>query len=330
MLVDRRSNEVPAVRRTSCIQAPCSRRLPASHLERCNDHSVALWCLSPAFLYFAWRGRPWVIALPTDTCKTRCVSFRLLCSRKHSPAEPLPCNWRSSYWTTPVLLFFIIFLVVWDFLEFPLDLRIQGFRDLGIFQDFPCNFYGLLRIHQLFLGFPRISKIFWGSVSGIQMFCAQLWGYGAEKAHTHLAHKQFLGHPGHRSSQPGTRRKKFMFLGFHTQHINFWTLANLPPPHPGGHRTKLFMVVCLFFSCPEKNCLDILIDFEATFPGGGGPKWHFSDFKLRFSSFGVPALCSRPGRLQFQMFCAQLWGSNFQNIRGFFCSISGSSVLGKL
>ena len=28
---------------------------------------------------------------------------------------------------------------------------------------------------------------------------------GAEKAHKHLAHKQFLGHPGHRSSRPGTR-----------------------------------------------------------------------------------------------------------------------------
>ena len=52
---------------------------------------------------------------------------------------------------------------------------------------------------------------------------------GREKAHKHLAHKQFLGHPGHRSSRPGTR---FLPAGDpdenvyvpwvpHTQHINF-------------------------------------------------------------------------------------------------------------
>ena len=41
-----------------------------------------------------------------------------------------------------------------------------------------------------------------------------------EKAHKHLAHKQFLGHPGHRSAQPGTWTKMFMFLARVLQHIN--------------------------------------------------------------------------------------------------------------
>ena len=89
---------------------------------------------------------------------------------------------------------------------------------------------------------------------------------GPEKAHKHLAHKQFLGHSGHRSSRPGTRSsrpdtrtKMFMFLGFRTQHINFWPLATgretpgdlvgrTPPPHPGSHRKNLFMFMCLFLS----------------------------------------------------------------------------------
>ena len=37
------------------------------------------------------------------------------------------------------------------------------------------------------------------------------------------------------SSRPGTRTKTFMFLGFRTQHINFWALATGPetPPPPG-------------------------------------------------------------------------------------------------
>ena len=30
----------------------------------------------------------------------------------------------------------------------------------------------------------------------------------------------------------------------------------------------------------------------------GGPKWHFSDFKLHFWGFGVPGLCRGAGRLQ--------------------------------
>ena len=94
-----------------------------------------------------------------------------------------------------------------------------------------------------------------------------------------MAHKQFLGHPGHRSSQPGTRillagctnppgrapgQKNFMLLGFRTQHINFRPLAtgretpghpigrplatrSGDPPHPGSHRKNLFMFMCLFF-----------------------------------------------------------------------------------
>ena len=41
----------------------------------------------------------------------------------------------------------------------------------------------------------------------------------------------------------------FMFLGFRTQHINIWPLANRSgdPPSPSSHRTKLFMFMCLFF-----------------------------------------------------------------------------------
>ena len=78
------------------------------------------------------------------------------------------------------------------------------------------------------------------------------------KAFANLAHKQFLGHPGHRSSRPGTGTKTFMFLGFRTQHINFWPLATgretpphpvgRPPPRPGSHRKDLFMFMCLFLS----------------------------------------------------------------------------------
>ena len=84
------------------------------------------------------------------------------------------------------------------------------------------------------------------------------WGCFIEKAHKHLAHKQFLGHPGHRSSRPGTRTKMFMLLGFCTKHINFWPLATgretpghpvgRPAPHPGSHRKNLFMFMCLFLS----------------------------------------------------------------------------------
>ena len=60
------------------------------------------------------------------------------------------------------------------------------------------------------------------------------------------------------SSRPGTRSSMFMFLGFHTQHINFWSLASgretpghpvgRPPPHSGSHRKNLFMFMCLFLS----------------------------------------------------------------------------------
>ena len=61
------------------------------------------------------------------------------------------------------------------------------------------------------------------------------------------------------SSRPGTRTKTFMFLGFRTQHINFWPLATgletpppppgrETPPRPGSHRKNLFMFMCLFLS----------------------------------------------------------------------------------
>ena len=52
-----------------------------------------------------------------------------------------------------------------------------------------------------------------------------------QEAHKHLTCRQFLGHPGHRSSG----RRCFMFLGFHTQHINVRPLATQtvdPPPPP--------------------------------------------------------------------------------------------------
>ena len=81
------------------------------------------------------------------------------------------------------------------------------------------------------------------------------WSAGPKKAHKHLAHEQFVGHPGHRSSRPGTRTKMFMFLGFRTQHINFWPLATgretpgrETPLHPGSHRKNLFMFMCLWLS----------------------------------------------------------------------------------
>ena len=60
------------------------------------------------------------------------------------------------------------------------------------------------------------------------------------------------------SSRPVTRTKTFMFLGFRTQHINFWPLATgreTPPPPsregpppPGQSPKNLFMFMCLFLS----------------------------------------------------------------------------------
>ena len=48
---------------------------------------------------------------------------------------------------------------------------------------------------------------------------------GTRKGTCTFSHKQFLGHPGHRSSWPGTRTEMFMFFRFRTQHINIWPLA---------------------------------------------------------------------------------------------------------
>ena len=60
------------------------------------------------------------------------------------------------------------------------------------------------------------------------------WEEGPEKAHQHLADKQFLGDPGHRSSRQGTRMKMFTFFGFCTQHIGRLTpghqVGRTPPP----------------------------------------------------------------------------------------------------
>ena len=91
-----------------------------------------------------------------------------------------------------------------------------------------------------------------------------------EKAHKHLAHKQFLGHPGHRSSRPGTR---FLPAGHpdenvcvpwvpHTAHKLLTpghrsTGRENPPPHPVGRPPsaravtgKICLCLCAF-SVPE-------------------------------------------------------------------------------
>ena len=87
------------------------------------------------------------------------------------------------------------------------------------------------------------------------------------KAHKHLAHKQFLGHPGHRSSRPGTR---FLPAGYpdenvyvpwvpHTAHklLTPGHRSGDTPPPPnrsgdpprlGSHRKNLFVFMCLFLS----------------------------------------------------------------------------------
>ena len=63
-----------------------------------------------------------------------------------------------------------------------------------------------------------------------------------------------------------------MFLGFRTQHINFWPLATgretpghpvgRPPPHPGSHRKNLFMFMCLFLSCPSSSVASVLSELK--------------------------------------------------------------------
>ena len=66
------------------------------------------------------------------------------------------------------------------------------------------------------------------------------WGYGiaffsgSEKAHKHLAHKQFLGHPGHRSSRPGTR---FLPAGCPDENVYVpWVPHTAHKLLPPGHR----------------------------------------------------------------------------------------------
>ena len=88
-------------------------------------------------------------------------------------------------------------------------------------------------------------------------------------AHKHLAHKQFLGHPGHRSSRPGTR---FLPARYPDENIYVpWvphTAHQLltpghrsgdpppppgretPPPRPGSHQGNLFVFMCLFLVLP--------------------------------------------------------------------------------
>ena len=95
------------------------------------------------------------------------------------------------------------------------------------------------------------------------------WIKGPEKAHKHLAHKQFLGHPGHRSSRPGTR---FLPAGYPDENVYVpWvphTAHKLltpghrsgeppPPPHPVGRPPparavtgKICLCLCAF-SFPE-------------------------------------------------------------------------------
>ena len=43
---------------------------------------------------------------------------------------------------------------------------------------------------------------------------------------------------------------------------------------------------------PKRASVTFSLSFGAISPGG--PKWHFSDFRMRFWGFGVPGLCSRP------------------------------------
>ena len=76
---------------------------------------------------------------------------------------------------------------------------------------------------------------------------------GPEKAHRHLVHKQFPGHPSHQSSQPGIWTKVFMCLNWvpHTANTHLKTgrpVRRHPPPQPMSHRITLLMFMCLFFS----------------------------------------------------------------------------------
>ena len=76
---------------------------------------------------------------------------------------------------------------------------------------------------------------------------------GARKAHKHLAHKQFLGHPGHRSSRPGARSSGRMpgqkCLYSHRSGDPWPPAGRETPGHPGSHR-KICLCLCAF-SFPE-------------------------------------------------------------------------------
>ena len=97
--------------------------------------------------------------------------------------------------------------------------------------------------------------------------CYCLWGgaiLGAGKRHINIWHINNFSvtlvtdPPGREpdSSRPGTRTKTFMFLGFRTQHINFWPLATgreTPPPTsretppPPGQSPEKFVYVYVPF-----------------------------------------------------------------------------------
>ena len=84
---------------------------------------------------------------------------------------------------------------------------------------------------------------------------------GAGKAHKHLAHKQFLGHPGHRSSRPGTRPDENVYIPWvpHTAHKlltpghrsgDRWPPGRETPPATRAVTGKVCLCLCAF-SFPE-------------------------------------------------------------------------------
>ena len=94
-------------------------------------------------------------------------------------------------------------------------------------------------------------------------------------------HKQFVGHPGHRSSRPGTRDGNVYVPWVpHTAHKPLtpghrsgdpWPPGRETPPHPGSHRKNLFMFMCLFLSRLLRGSLrDVLRGSAGFCPGSTG------------------------------------------------------------
>ena len=100
---------------------------------------------------------------------------------------------------------------------------------------------------------------------------------GPEKAHKHLAHKQVLSHPSHRSSRPGTqssrpgtRTKNFQNVYVpwipHTAHKLFTPGHRSGDPWPPGRETpptravtrKICLCLCAF-SFPDSRASDYIL-----------------------------------------------------------------------